>query len=38
MNNLFADLPGDLPRELVEILVENKHVRIEQIADPMQMS
>ena len=31
MNNLFADLPTDLPEELVEVLTENKHVRIERI-------
>ncbi len=31
MNNLFADLPTDLPEELVEVLAENKHVRIERI-------
>jgi cupin 2 domain-containing protein len=31
MNNLFADLPNDLPEELVEVLAENKHVRIERI-------
>lgn len=31
MNNLFADLPTDLPEELVEVLAENQHVRIERI-------
>lgn len=33
MNNLFADLPADLklPEELVEVLSESKHVRIERI-------
>ena len=31
MKNLFADLPTDLPEELVEVLAENKHVRIERI-------
>ena len=31
MNNLFADLPTDLPEELVESLAQNKHVRIERI-------
>ena len=31
MNNLFADLPTDLPEELVEVLTENQHVRIERI-------
>jgi cupin 2 domain-containing protein len=31
MKTLFADLPTDLPEELVEVLAENKHVRIERI-------
>ena len=31
MNNLIADLPTDLLEELVEVLTENKHVRIERI-------
>ena len=31
MNNLFTNLPTDLPKELVEVLAENKHVRIERI-------
>lgn len=31
MNNLFADLPTVLPEELVTILAENQHVRIERI-------
>lgn len=31
MRNLFAGLPTDLPEELVEVLAENKHVRIERI-------
>ena len=31
MSNLFADLPSDLPKELIEVLTENKHVRIERI-------
>lgn len=29
--NLFADLPTTLPEELVEVLAENQHVRIERI-------
>ncbi len=29
--NLFADLPHNLPEELVEVLAENKQVRIERI-------
>lgn len=31
MNNFFADLPAELPEELVDILAENQHVRIERI-------
>lgn len=31
MNNLFADLPSHLPDELVCVLAENQHVRIERI-------
>jgi len=31
MNNLFANLPTDLPEEFVEVVAENKHVRIERI-------
>lgn len=31
MRNLFADLPIDLPEELVDILADGKHVRIERI-------
>jgi len=31
MKTLFADLPTDLPEELVEALAETKHVRIERI-------
>jgi cupin 2 domain-containing protein len=31
MGNLFGDLPASLPEELVEILVENQHVRVERI-------
>jgi len=31
MPNLFADLPNNLPKELIEVLAENKHVRIERI-------
>lgn len=29
--NLFADLPTRLPEELIEVLAENQHVRIERI-------
>jgi len=29
--NLFADLPADLPEELVTIFVRNQHLRIERI-------
>ena len=38
MNNLFTDLPTDLPKELVEVLAENKHVRIERIVSTGQAS
>jgi cupin 2 domain-containing protein len=31
MNNLLAGLPTTLPEELIEILAESKHVRIERI-------
>jgi cupin 2 domain-containing protein len=31
MNNLYADLPSILSKELIEVLAENKHVRIERI-------
>ena len=31
MKTLFANLPTDLPEELVDVLTENKHVRIERI-------
>ncbi len=31
MANLFTDLPTTLPEELVEVLAENQHVRIERI-------
>ena len=29
--SIFADLPSDLPEELIETLAENNHVRIERI-------
>ena len=38
MSNLFADLPTELPEELVEVLAENKHIRIEQIVSTGQAS
>ncbi len=38
MNNLFTDLPTTLPEELVEVLAENKHVRIERIVSTGQAS
>ena len=38
MNNLFAKLPNDLPEELVEVLAESKHVRIERIVSTGQAS
>ena len=31
MRNLFADLPTDVPEEVVEVLTDNQHVRIERI-------
>ncbi len=31
MHNLFADVPRELPEELVDVLAENSHVRIERI-------
>ena len=31
MNNLFAHLPSKLPEELIEVLAENKYIRIERI-------
>jgi len=30
-DNLFTDLPTTLPEELVDVLAENQHVRIERI-------
>ena len=30
-NNVLADLPDDLPHELIETLAESQHVRIERI-------
>jgi len=29
--NLFSDLPKTIPKELMEVLAENQHVRIERI-------
>jgi cupin 2 domain-containing protein len=31
MANLFDDLPTSLPQELVEVLAQNQHVRIERV-------
>ncbi len=31
MDNLFDNLPTSVPQELIEILAENQHVRIERI-------
>ena len=36
--NLFADLPASLPEELVEVLAEGRHVRIERIVSTGQAS
>ena len=30
-NNLFADLPNRLPEELITVLAQNDHVRVERI-------
>ncbi len=38
MNNLFADLPADLSEELIEVLAETRHVRIERIVSTGQAS
>ena len=38
MQNLFADLPADMPAELVDVLAENEHVRIERIVSKGQSS
>ncbi len=38
MNNLFANLPAALPTELVTVLAENSHVRIERIVSTGQCS
>jgi len=36
--NLFTDVPESLPSEMVEILVQSKHVRIERIVSTGQCS
>ena len=36
--NIFDNVPTDLPRELVEVVAENKHVRIERIVSTGQAS
>jgi cupin 2 domain-containing protein len=38
MQNLFADLPTNLPEELVEVLAANSNVRIERIVSTGQAS
>ncbi len=38
MQNLFANVPADLPEELVDVLAENDHVRIERIVSNGQSS
>ena len=38
MNNLFADLPTALPEELVTVLAENQHVRIERMVSTVHVS
>ncbi|QEG41246.1 cupin domain-containing protein [Roseimaritima ulvae] len=37
-DNLFADLPTAFPEELIEVLVENQHVRIERIVSAVHTS
>jgi len=36
--NLFADLPRNLPHELIEVIVASQHVRIEHIVSTGQSS
>lgn len=38
MQNLFAGLPAETPAELVDVLAENEHVRIERIVSYGQSS
>ena len=38
VTNLFADLPSSLPEELVSVLAESQHVRIERIVSSGQNS
>jgi len=38
LNNLFSNLPTNSTEELVEVLAENKHVRIERIVSTGQAS
>jgi cupin 2 domain-containing protein len=38
MANVFDDLPTSLPQELVEVLTQNQHVRIERIVSTGQSS
>ena len=38
MQNLFADLPAEIPAELVDVLAENEHIRIERIVSHGQSS
>ena len=38
MNNLYSDLPADLAEELVDVLADNSHVRIERIVSTGQSS
>lgn len=38
MPNLFTDLPTDLYAELIDVLTQNKHVRIERIVSTGQAS
>ena len=38
MNNLFSNLPTDLTEELVDVLADSQHVRIERIVSTGQAS
>lgn len=38
MSNLFGEVPEQLPEELIEVLAENQHVRLERIVSHGQAS
>ena len=31
MNNIFSDVPNEIPEEIFQTLIENKHIKIERI-------